>query len=448
MSVDTAQTSAATAVDAARWFVRLYALAIAAHIAGNPTGFMEGWQDDITLALGLAAALLLAEPGRRWVLGTTAGLVLATVWMEAPFIGNHWLVMGFVSLAVLVSLLRADWWGWFAPTSRWILLAFYGFAAFAKLNAGFFDPSVSCGLFYANQSAQSWGLPALPASAGVGIAVATALIELAVPVLLILRRTRRYGVILGYLFHLLISFDLGQHFYDFTAVLFALFALFLAPESLAGFERRVRPMVAGAGAGAATILAVGASTGPNDVTRLILSLGAFAVWIPTGVLLAWAVLTDRTPGRPVSLRSPDGWSVAIVGLVLFNALTPYLGLKTGYGFNMYANLVTHEGESNHFVIGRTLDLVDVEMVEVVEARGAGLEAYVGSGYLVPERNLMDLLAEHPDATVTYRRGDETISGSGAELGRELPVLIEKFGLFRSVDTADPPRCQTSWLPAY
>ena len=34
-------------------------------------------------------------------------------------------------------------------------------------------------------------------------------------------------------------------------------------------------------------------------------------------------------------------------LVVANGLTPYLELKTGFGWNMYANLRTVDGESNH-----------------------------------------------------------------------------------------------------
>ncbi|MDH4119476.1 MAG: hypothetical protein OEW30_18995, partial [Acidimicrobiia bacterium] len=63
-------------------------------------------------------------------------------------------------------------------------------------------------------------------------------------------------------------------------------------------------------------------------------------------------------------------------------------------------------------------------------------------------NLLDYLSDHPQAHVTYLRDGQTITGSGADLGRPMPVLLEKFGLFRSIDTVDPPRCQAVWLPAY
>ena len=139
-------------VDPWRWFARTFGVAVIAHLAGNPPA---GRSDDyagstalivVSTVLGLLAVLLVARPGLR-TLGATAALVLVSVWFEAPFLSNHWLLVGFVAAAVLVSLVQRDPWTWFSVTGRWILLAFYSFAAFAKLNTGFLDPVASCGVF-------------------------------------------------------------------------------------------------------------------------------------------------------------------------------------------------------------------------------------------------------------------------------------------------------------
>ncbi len=87
-------------------------------------------------------------------------------------------------------------------------------------------------------------------------------------------------------------------------------------------------------------------------------------------------------------------------------------------------------------------------MEITETDSDLLVDYIDSGYRVPERNLLDYLAAHPDETVTYVRGDETITGTGADLGVRMPILEKKFALFRSIDTERPPRCQALWLPAY
>ncbi|MBW3536994.1 MAG: hypothetical protein KY395_04375, partial [Actinobacteria bacterium] len=61
--------------------------------------------------------------------------------------------------------------------------------AFAKLNSGFFDPEVSCAVFYHDQLVGSWGLSSLGVAGdpvlGRLVAIAAVVIELSVPVLLV-----------------------------------------------------------------------------------------------------------------------------------------------------------------------------------------------------------------------------------------------------------------------
>ena len=150
-----------------RWFSRTFGLAVVAHLVGNPAG----WRGDdfggsillmvVSAVLGVLGLLLLVRPDVR-VLAAAAALTVASLWLELPVTGNHWVLVVFIAVAVLMSLATADPWAWLSVTGRWLLLGFYSFAAFAKLNTGFLDPTVSCGVFYANQSLSSFGLPTFP----------------------------------------------------------------------------------------------------------------------------------------------------------------------------------------------------------------------------------------------------------------------------------------------
>ena len=127
---------------------------------------------------------------------------------------------------------------------------------------------------------------------------------------------------------------------------------------------------------------------------------------------------------------------------------PTWELKTALGFNMYANLVTVDGETNHLVVGRTAHLRDVQddLLEVVETEDDGLDLYRTEGYLLPGRNLLDYLARHPEVSVVVRGkdGEETLDGGD---GVRIPTILVKVASFRSVDAQDPPRCQSVFLPA-
>lgn len=437
------------------WFVRLFALAVIAHFVVNPPLGPDA-AGLTALAAGGAACLLAVQPSDRRLLVAACVLVPVTAWQEAPQLGNHWLLMSFVSVAILVSQRRTGWWERFAPTGRWMLIGFYSFAAFAKLNTAFFDSTASCSVFYANQSLSSWGLPLITPGSGIALATAimTAVIELSIPLLLLVDRTRHIGVALGYAFHTLISLDLDQHFYDFTAVLFALFILF-APTAAARLERSVEPHLTPARrAVVATMLGLFVLAAVLPLSRLslwLLTTGFFFVWIPTAIALTVATSWRlRTPDW-VGLRVSGLAATLLLALVGLNGLSPYLELKTGFGFNMYSNLVTANGESNHLIVPGTAQLTagHADAVVIIATDDPALEAYVDSGYAVAFPRLAHYLADHPDTSVTYRSpaGGEPTTVQGAEVGRHMAAIPHKLAVFRSIDLQVPARCQSIWLPA-
>ena len=440
-----------------RWFARTFGLAVVAHLVGNPAG----WRGDelggsillvvVSALLGVLGLLLLVRPDVR-VLAAAAALTVVSLWLELPVTGNHWLLVGFVAIAVLLSVATADPWAWLSVTGRWLLLGFYSFAAFAKLNTGFLDPSVSCGVFYANQSLSSFGLPTFDSDSPMGmVAIAgPVLTELSVPILLAFTRTRRAGVLLALVFHSIISLDLGQHFYDFTAALVVLLCLFLPESTTSSLEARAaRPSLTRSVALVVVGIAVLASLLPPAAPLVaIVKLLGFVAWIPVA---AWLIVRTARAGLgpaplPMRLRGPAAW--VLVAVVVANGLTPYLELKTAVGFNMYANLSTVAGSSNHLVVRRTahLSTVQDDLLGVVASEDDGLQTYADEGYLLPRRNLLDYLARNPDVSVVVRDedGEHTLSSSD---GVRVPLVVRKLVTFRAVDADDPPRCQARWLPA-
>lgn len=440
-----------------RWFARTFGIATIAHLAGNRAGwrpFDEGWFTPLVVVsavLGVLAIVLVVRPSRL-TLGATAASVIVSAWFEAPVLGNHWLLAAFVAVAVLFSLTRRAPWAWFSVTGRWILLGFYSFAAFAKLNTGFLDPSTSCGVFYANQSLASLGLPTFDGSSLMGtISIAgPVMTELSVPILLAFSRTRRIGVLLALGFHTVISLDFDQHFYDFTAALIMLLCLFLPESTLSRLEAAVSgPSRARSMALVVSVAVVIASLLPPTVPAIVVvRLLAFAVWVPLAVWVVVRVAREGIGSSPLPMRLPGIGAWVIVAAVVANGLTPYLEVKTATGFNMYANLVTVAGETNHLVVRRTAHLSHVQddLLEITETDDPDLAQYMEDGYLVPERNLLDYLARNPSVSVVVsdEDGKRTLDGSD---GVHVPMLVDKLQSFRAVDLRDPPRCQSRWLPA-
>ena len=437
-------------------FARLFGVALVSHVVGNwsqpDIPSVVGW---VNLIVGGVGLVLLWRPAKGLLI-VAAAAVLASVLLEMPFTGNHWVLAGLVAAAILASRGRDFR---IFPAARVILLVFYVFAAFAKLNSGFFDPSVSCAVFYANQSLAGFGLPPLGAGGILPRALIwmTVAIELSVPLTLIWRRTRYVGVMIGTLFHTIISFDLNQHFYDFTAVLIALFVLFLPNRAIVSISEHVHRfggselVLAKVLLGVAGLLVLMAVSPLTPATAFLLSRLPFALWIPLSLLWALALIRARSPGEALDWRVSVGGALVVL-ITIMNGLTPYTEVKTAYSFNMYANLVTSQGRSNHYLIPRTWPLRNGYdgPVEILQSSDEVLNAYRDEGYLVAYPQLRRYLSLRPDVSLTYRRYGVVGTISEASL---LPDLVDpgpwwwRFFALRAVDTRNPPRCQAAFLGA-
>ncbi len=459
-------------------FAVAWALAALWHLLGNPR-YGSGWSEALLVG---AVAVVLARPGGVGPLVALAVASLVAIWEEAPVVGNHWVLAGFVNLALLVSVVRSRWPAQhdpravadrFVPAARLCLVAAYSFAAFSKLNTGFLDPDVSCAVYYFRETTDSVGLSALQLGDAAWlrstVILATLAVELSVPVLLVIRRTRYLGVVVALLFHGVLALDRINHVFDFSSVLLPLFLLFLPAaffEWVVEVMRSTRARVARTGDRAPHLLhglmvALPTAAGLAVAGELVDPDQAVAIgwwpWQPWALLWLLLVLRflERRPERPRpgSLRVRQVSLLVVPLLVVANGFTPYLELKTSFGWNMYSNLRTASGESNHLLVARTLPLSDAQdhLVEVLDSSDAGLAAYHDQGYALTWRALRTYLSEHPDVRVTYRRHGEVVSLGRAsdrpELVRPVPMWRDKLQAFRPVDLRDPVRCVPAFGPA-
>ncbi|MEM9608560.1 MAG: hypothetical protein AAGA99_14145 [Actinomycetota bacterium] len=451
-------TTASTVATSAWW--RLWAVAAIAHVVGNPSyGSISSAPElrgVVNVAVGLVAVHVVGRPDDRRARWLLAVGVIASAWFEAPLLGNHWLLAALVSGAALAAGPRhddAEWWARFTPTARVILLAFYSFAAFAKLNTGFFDSVESCAVHFTNLALSFWRLPEVAVGSGPAgvVPLVTAAIELSVPILLLVRRTRRIGVLVAVGFHVVVSLDLPRHFYDFTSVLLPLFLLFAPVGVLTTIDRRLSRWNVAAGAPSYVL-----ASGCVVVTALprrgfaldLLDAITWPAWLGFAGVVTWTVFRTAWTPRRVDLR-PVGLGWLVVGLVVLNGLSPYLELKTATGFNMYANLVTGPEESNHLIVRSTLGLRGDhdDLAIVLDGDPRGLGSYVDSGFALPMTNLRDHLAARDEDVVFELDGEVVRSADDPTLARAQPWWQEKLFLLRAVPLGEVPACQPVWFPA-
>lgn len=454
-----------------------WALAAWFHLLGNTRGALD--LPHVVLAVAVVSVLL--RPGALGPLLVLAGAGFWTAWEETPMLSNHWLLFGFVNLALVVATAGAAIRlrgapapervaRTFFPAARACLLAFYLFAAFAKLNSAFFDPAVSCATHFFDQSVRSIGLGGLGLQdvSGVqwAVIVSTATIELAIPFLLMVRRTRPVGVAVAVAFHSVLSIDRSHQFVDFTSLLTVLFLLFLPPSFAdevvdrarrvwRGAHRRlgVRPTLTAASVTVAVVgLALAAEMGEPtaNASRTLI----WWIWQPIAVtvlVLVIGYLRRNAPVRAPAFAPLPRWLWVVPALVVLNSLSPYLELKTAHSGNMYSNLRVVDGESNHFVVRRGLPLTDehAELVRIVSSPHPGLQWYADQDLALTRTQLRSYLADNPDVAVTYVVGSSdpvtvTRAGDHPDLVEPVPWWRERLFVFRSVSLTTPEACLPLW----
>jgi len=368
-----------------------------------------------------------------------------------------------------------------APILRVQTVIVYWWAAVQKLNWDYLDPGVSCAAHLHREIASF--LPFLPTGdwAIYGAIYGSLLLELGIPVLLLIRRTRPYGFFFGVVFHLWLSIHPAGGIYSFSGLLFALYFLFLPDHALLEWRRcaegqlawlrarcpKVRMEVwlprvviilflAGVFSQALCYTVLGRT---RDTFELANRIG-FGLWAVFGAWLGWMHFRSIWRVRHETLDWPNrpAWSIAwlVVPLVAGNGLCPWIGLKTQTCFSMYSNLRS-EAFGNHLFLKR-VDLFGYQkdLVQLVEsepdlldptASPTRLQHFANSGRIFPYFELRRLVSEYPgDFHAVYRRHGENqgVARMGdLEVGDEqlftpIPVLLRNFLWFRRYETLNGP----------
>jgi hypothetical protein len=145
----------------------------------------------------------------------------------------------------------------------------------------------------------------------------------------------------------------------------------------------------------------------------------------------------------------------IVALIAVNGVLPYLEVKTAAGWNMYANLRTVDGDSNHFLVRATLPVTGPQddLVTVVSSDDPILRAYADREYRLAVRTLRAHLQERPDGVdaVLDVGGERVVLRAGEpipdRLGPPVPEWVRRLFVLRSVPVGADVPCQDAFLAA-
>lgn len=426
----------------------------------------EPFNDAFSWLNVLACVLLLLRPGSA---ARLAGLCVAQIALfvdRMPITDNHLYIMAFVNAGLLVVALplalRRQAWSpaTFGVARTYVAVVFlgsYAAAALSKLNPDFLFSEASCALSMLDDAGRAVGLDrtALPASMADAVPLLVAGTELAIPLLLALRRTRAVGIGVTVAFHLAISLSPTATAIDFTVAIAAVLFLFLPPSDRLGadlealrrsVERVVGRLDRGA-VGAGLLFGVmvvyqwrlGTVAGNRGWALLAITA------VGLGAALVAAVVRDRGTAERAALspRRLRPAHVALLGLALLNVAAPYLGWKTAGTYTMYSNLDTFEATSNHYLFPRlNPGTFQDDLVEILDTSNERLDRVRERGDRITWHELRRVLARDPEARIAYRRGGERIDHARAADDPALvtrdPVLHKLLG--HRAQAAPPGRC--------
>ncbi|WP_143080201.1 hypothetical protein [Hymenobacter arizonensis] len=426
--------------------------------------------------LTAAAILLILRPASMLRLTSLITLQLYEVLFRAPYISNHWIFATFVNLTILQALIyliikkrslqidKGDLIRTFAPVVRIEVIILYFFVVLHKLNWSFLASDASCAaVLYKAQHLDAL-IPTTDTFLKYNIYF-TIIIETLIPVLLIFRKTRNMGVLIGLGFHCVIAFNSLNGFYDFSGMIFAVYVLFTShsfTNTVANFndkwtERRiefrkklgqfsVKNFVVLLAIFFFSLVALAyLTTQFKDYFRIVWALYS-TVFI---VLFLVALKKEFWQNTNLSFALPAALFLLVPALVFFNGISPYLGLKTESSFAMFSNLRTEGGITNHVFIPVSTQIFDFQkdMVEVVSSTDKQLKEVASKHQLLPFFQFKNHVAKAKPEQVVYIRNGQQYTFNQAtaspddELRHQSPLILQKLMGFRAISKYEPQPCE-------
>jgi hypothetical protein len=432
----------------------------------------------------LAVGVLLKPRSVPRLVALLAAIAVELV-VEIPDVFNHTIIIGIVSLAVVAwwfatflrsSLDAVDPALVFRSVTPFLRLGFVLvlFAtAISKLNTGFLDPATTCAVQILD-SIPLVTVPSLLATPAIAMGI---LVEFLIPTLLVFRRTRLLGVIVGISFELVTA---AAGHAPFAAFGWSFYLLFIPPMTLGRVLLTVRRWTPSTVRGVLTRYAdsvaawIALATAALVVMLLVQLIPAnLAVYARTqGASLAfctylfvWSLLLvghwrhwlRRSPSREIRFGVGSPIFAIALAAFLLNAASPYVGLKTTASFTMFSNLQTEPGRWNHIVLPeafRIFGLQDglVRFDEISDpAMAARVRTYSGEDrWVVGPKGTVNasvvllaaqrIAADYPNATVRYEYDGQARVAAPVSadpiLGAGVDLLTRKLGGFRPVDSID------------
>ena len=365
--------------------------------------------------------------------------LLVAIIVRMQSVPNHTFVLSFILITILVCLIyskikekgnftKNKFYELFAPVLRLELIIIYFWAAFHKINTGFLDYKISCAtveLFIIKDIIPSFPTPDWFIYINPYLTIS---IEALIPILLIIPKTRIYGLILGFCFH----FFLGFKYPGFTVLVYSLYALFIPPSSYDRIKTRVgrlKDRISGAFPRISNYKHWKKRKFVNFITNVVLILLIFFtlhvfltgshktsfLFSREGLYLIFCILLGIAFVYFIAIRAKElridermifipqkKWLLIFPAIIFINGIFPHIGLKNIQVLAMFSNLQTEGGKTNHLLIPSSFQIFN-NLEDLVSIKGSNNKTLNQlSGYVSKRTEGMTTILT-PKSYVDYMR---------------------------------------------
>ena len=448
-------------------FAWLWAMSMIWHYLRPDHGYHVTWAD---LLVVLAAILVLLRPHNYFFLLATALANVAAFLLALPTASNHWTLQFFVNVTLVASFIlaardqqslvfdSAAWLRIFRPVVCLLIIFLYLFASLHKFNAGYFSDHSFALRFYRDivfgehMVAYAHFFPTQDSFLAI-LPHLSLLTELVIPILLFIRRTRLAAILVGILFHTLLSLKEYPPGTDFPTLLGAAYVLFLPLSSFDYFngtilrrmrcssyfplfKRLIAPTVLLALIFVPPLYSLPRITTVDWFTFANLKSVHWALYATTYfvliLFLIYKIGPDDFDHSLLIIRSVRFPLIIIVVAIVIVGMSPYLGLRSAGAFAMFSNLETEGNYTNHFFMPSDMQIFPYQkQVCVIDTTAEDIPKTALTGRLLTYYNFRQLTRRYPEAAIKY-----TFEGERFELERITdkpdlvaePDLLERYYL--------------------
>lgn len=429
--------------------------------------------------LTLAALCAILKPSFNTLLMLIT-LQLCDFIFHSPNVTNHWQFTAFVNLTLIqvviyqiikqrsLSINETSFFNTFAPIVRWEIIILYFFAVFHKLNSGFFTVETSCATSLLEAQHIEGLIPLTPGLLKFN-AYFVIIVESLIPLFLIFRKTRYVGVLVGMLFHCILSYSSYNPFYDFSSMILASYFLFIDPAVATWIIQKKNVLLTNIKnfnthfsiskfiliqflfvTGIAVVYIINKKL-PGYRDFYLHFFWTIYSLIYFGVLLA-TMMSKTIIQKDLQERSSPLFTIGSTSFILFpilvflNGMCPYLGLNTEISFSMFSNLRTEGGITNHYIIPASFQFFDFQKypVEIISSSDETLQQMAREEKqmvlfelknFVNERKTAEVVFNYKGKQYQYKRGADTTG-----ILSENPYALYKLMRFRVFNKYEPQPC--------